>query len=143
MFDVDLSGLSVFANGALMSSKAQGGLWEPNAPAYTLAGGLIYSQSKQGGWRFSLIDKLVGQQYSDVSDFKLYELAAYNDLSATIGYSFSKFDLSVSADNLLGSRAATLITEGGTTPQPNTATSSDQYFYQAPMSVMMAIRVHT
>jgi iron complex outermembrane receptor protein len=142
LFDVDLSGLSVFANGALMSSKAQGGLWEPNAPAYTLAGGLIYNQSKQGGWRFSLIDKLVGQQYSDVSNFKFYEMPAYNDLSVTIGYAFSRFDLSVSADNLLNSRATTLITEAGSTPETNPATSNDQYFYQAPMSVMMAVRVH-
>jgi iron complex outermembrane recepter protein len=144
LFDVDLSGLSVFANGALNSSKAQGGLWEPNAPAYTLAGGLIYHQSKQGGWRFSLIDKLVGQQYSDTNNLKFYEMAAYNDLSATVGYAFSQFDLSLSADNLLNSRATTLITENTAgVAQTNPATSLDQYFFQAPISVMMTLRVHT
>jgi iron complex outermembrane receptor protein len=143
LFNVDVSGLSLFANGALMSSKAQGGLWEPNAPAYTLAGGLIYHQAPQSGWRFSLIDKLIGPQYSDTTNVKFYELPAYNDLSLAVGYTLSHMDISVSADNLLSSRATTLITENTAgIAQTNPATSLDQYFFQAPLSVMLTVRAH-
>jgi iron complex outermembrane receptor protein len=133
-------GLSVFLNGSLMSSKAQGGLWEPNAPAYTLAGGILF---KSENWKFGVIDKVVGQQYSDAANLKFYKLPAYNDLSATIGYAFGNYEVDVSADNLLGSRAAILITEATNgVAQTNPATSLDQYFFQSPMSVMVTLKAH-
>lgn len=106
LFDVNLQGLSVFANGALMSSKAGNHTWEPNAPNWTAAAGLLY---KENGWTFSLIGKVVGQQYSDTANFKYYELPAYNNVSGSIGYDFGKAEFAVSADNLLESRAATLL----------------------------------
>ena len=130
----------MFLNGSLMSSKAQGGLWEPNAPAYTLAGGILF---KSANWKFGVIDKVVGQQYSDAANLKFYKLPAYNDLSATIGYAFGNYEVDVSADNLLGSRAAILITEATNgVAQTNPATSLDQYFFQSPMSVMVTLKAH-
>jgi len=141
LLGMDVQGLSIFANGALMRSVAAGGLWEPNAPFWTTALGVLYQQN---GWKFGLIDKLTGQQYSDSANLKFYELPAYGDLNATVGYTVGNLEFDVSADNLTNSRATTLITEGTAgVAQTSTATSTDQYFFQAPMSVMATIKVHT
>jgi iron complex outermembrane receptor protein len=137
LMGLDVTGLSMFANGALMRSKAQTGLWEPAAPFWTAALGILYQNS---GWRFSIIDKYTGQQYSDATNTKSYELGAYGDFSASIAYDFANYEIGVNADNLFNSRAATLITEGGT--GTGVATSTDQYFFQAPMSVMVTLKAH-
>ena len=57
-----------------------------------------------------------------------------------IAYDFSKYEVAVNVDNLFSSRAAVLITEGGTGSSP--ATSTDQYFFQGPMSVMVTLKAH-
>ena len=137
LLGMDVTGLSMFANGAIMRSVAQGGKWEPNAPYWTAAVGILYQQN---GWRFGIIDKYTGQQYSDVSNIKAYELPAYGDFSATIAYDFANYEVALNADNLFNSRAATLITEGGSGTSP--LTSTDQFFFQAPMSVMATLKAH-
>lgn len=140
LFGVDVTGLSVFLNGALMSSLASGGKWEPNAPNYTFALGLLY---KSDDWRFGLIDKLTGQAYNDTDNLKYYEYPAYNNLDATIGYTIANFDLSLNADNLLNSRQPLVITENtNNSAQTNPATSLDQYIYQAPVSFMFNVKAH-
>ena len=85
-----------------------------------------------------MIDKLVGQQFSDASNSKFCELQPYNDLNATIGYSSALFELDVSANNLLGSRETILITPGGT--GTSAATSTDRYFFQPPTSVVATLK---
>jgi len=137
LLGLDVTGLSMFANGALMRSVAQTNLWEPNAPFWTAALGVLFQSSN---WRFSIIDKYTGQQYSDVTNIKAYELPAYGDLSASIAYMFANYEIGINADNLTSSRAATLIAEGGTGTDPNTST--DQYIFQAPMSVMVTLKAH-
>jgi iron complex outermembrane receptor protein len=141
LLGMDVTGLSMFANGALMRSVAQTNLWEPNAPFWTAALGVLFQNSS---WRFSIIDKYTGQQYSDVSNFKFYELPAYGDLSASIAYMFANYEIGINADNLTSSRATTLITEDGkgVALETNPATSNDQYFFQAPMSVMVTLKAH-
>ena len=137
LLGLDVTGLSMFANGALMRSVAQTNLWEPNAPFWTAALGVLFQSSN---WRFSIIDKYTGQQYSDVTNIKAYELPAYGDLSASIAYMFANYEIGINADNLTSSRAATSITEGGTGTSVNTST--DQYIFQAPMSVMVTLKAH-
>ena len=141
LLGMDVTGLSMFANGAMMRSVAQTNLWEPNAPFWTAALGVLFQNSS---WRFSIIDKYTGQQYSDVSNFKFYELPAYGDLSASIAYMFANYEIGINADNLTSSRATTLITEDGkgVALETNPATSNDQYFFQAPMSVMVTLKAH-
>jgi iron complex outermembrane receptor protein len=140
LLGMDVQGLSMFANGALMRSVAQGGKWEPNAPYWTAALGLLYQNS---GWRFSLIDKYTGQQYSDTQNFKFYELPAYGDFSATIAYAFSNYEVGITGDNLFSSRSTVSISEDSkTAPETNPATSNDQYIFQAPMSVMVTLKAH-
>jgi iron complex outermembrane recepter protein len=140
LFGQDLHGLSVFANGALMSSKADGGKWEPGAPAWTAAAGILYQTHE---WKFGLIDKLVGPQFSDTSNQKYYELHTYGNLTATAGYTLDlqgvgSAELSVNVDNLLDSRKDTLITENGFVGTAfKWQNSVDQYFFQAPRSVFV------
>lgn len=148
LLGMNVQGLSMFANGALMRSVQGGGSpaafpgrWEPGAPFWTAALGLLFQESN---WRFSLIDKYTGQQYSDQSNFQFYKLPAYGDLSASIAYMFSNYEIGINADNLLNSRATTLITEDGkgVALETNPATSNDQYTFQAPMSVMVTFKAH-
>jgi iron complex outermembrane receptor protein len=134
---MDVTGLSMFANGALMRSVAQTNKWEPNAPFWTAALGVLFQNSS---WRFSIIDKYTGQQYNDATDIKAYELPAYGDLSASIAYMFSNYEIGINADNLLNSRSVTVISEGGT--GTSIALSTDQYQFQAPMSVMVTLKAH-
>jgi iron complex outermembrane recepter protein len=134
---LNVEGLSVFANGALMRSKASTGYWEPNAPFWTSALGLLFQSSS---WRFSLIDKYTGQQYNDTTDIKAYEMPAYGDLMASIAYDFANYEVGLNVDNLLNSRAVTVISEGGT--GTSIALSTDQYQFQSPMSVMVTFKAH-
>ncbi|HTW36277.1 MAG TPA: TonB-dependent receptor [Rhizomicrobium sp.] len=140
LFGYDVHGLSAFANGALMSSKADGGLWEPNAPMWTAAAGILYQSSQ---WKFGLIDKLVGPQYSDTDNLKYYELHTYGNLTATAGYALEwqgvgSAELSLNVDNLLDSRKDTLITEAtNNVAATSWQNSLDQYFFQAPRSIFV------
>ena len=154
LFGNDVRGLSLFANGAVMRSVAGGSAktpsgssyWEPNAPFWTAALGILYQQPN--GLKFGLIDKYTGQQYSDAANVKFYELPAYGDLSATVGYVFGDFEFDVTADNLTNSRVATVITEatapvvGQPYTPPSNATSLDQYQFQAPRSVQFTLKAH-
>ena len=75
-FSGDLDGLATFLNVSLISGKSNG-LWLKQVPMWTAAGGLTY---KSGDYKLSLIDKLVGQQYSDNADTRFYKLRAYNNM---------------------------------------------------------------
>ena len=86
-------GLSVFANGSLNSSKSQG-IWIKQAPMWTSATGVIY---KSDAWKFSLIDKVVGQQYSDSTNTQFYKLGAYNNMDFKGSYDFSNYRVQRSA----------------------------------------------
>jgi iron complex outermembrane receptor protein len=75
-FDGDLDGLAMFLNGSLISGKSNG-LWLKQVPMWTGAAGITY---KNGDYKLSLIDKLVGQQYSDNADTRFYKLGAYHNM---------------------------------------------------------------
>lgn len=136
---MDVTGLSVFANGALMTARSAG-KWLANAPNYTAALGVLY---KNDEWKFALIDKLTGQAYNDTVNLKYYELPAYNNLNAVFGYTLGNLDFNISADNLLNSRQPLTISENTTgVAQTNPATSLDLYQFQAPTSFMFTLRAH-
>ena len=75
-FDGDLDGLAVFLNASVISGKSNG-LWLKNVPNWTAASGVTY---KSGDFKLSLIDKVVGQQYSDNANTRFYKLGAYNNM---------------------------------------------------------------
>jgi iron complex outermembrane receptor protein len=141
-FGVDLTGLSLFVNGALMSSKATNGptsgRWEPNAPKWTAAAGLLY---KQNGLKLGLIAKITGPQYSDTANNSTYYLPQYSNVNFTAGYEFlDNYELDLNIDNLLDSRATLAVTEGGT--GTSLATSTDQYIFQAPRAFEVTLKAH-
>ncbi len=120
-FDGDLDGLALFLNGSLNSSKS-GGKWLKQAPMWTSAAGIFY---KQDNWKLSLIDKLVGQQYSDNADNPFYKLGAYNvmDFKGSMTYGALEFELGLF--NLLNSRDLASITiNDKTIAAGNTTTTS-------------------
>jgi len=133
-FDGELEGLSVFLNGSLSSAKTQG-KWIKGAPMWTSASGIFY---KMGIWKFSLIDKLVGQQYSDAGNTAFYKLGAYNnmDFKGSVTYGPLEFGLGIS--NLLNSRSLAAVGINDKSPIggsnvndiANRGLSLDQYSYQ-------------
>ncbi len=142
-FDGDLEGLAVFLNGSLNSSKS-GGKWLKQAPMWTSASGIFY---KRDFWSLSLIDKIVGQQYSDNTDTTFYKLGAYNvmDFKGSVTWDNLQFNLGVF--NLLNSRSLASVgivdktPLGGTsvndfTNRPN---SLDQYYFQPSRSFQVGV----
>ena len=99
-FDGDLQGFSVFVNASVGSAKS-GGLTLKQAPLWTSAQGLFY---KSGDWTLSLIDKVVGQQYSDNADTPFYKLPAYTNLDFKGSYTVGPVEFGFSISNVLNSR---------------------------------------
>jgi iron complex outermembrane receptor protein len=147
-----LDGLAVFANGSLNSAKS-GGLQLQQAPLWTGAGGLIY---KAHSFKLSLIDKVVGQQYSDNADSRFYKLGAYDNLDFTGTYDLGDLiegsDIEVGGGiyNVLNSRdiVALKINDkhplGGASAEDivNRPNSLDQYYFMPERSFQFNIKAH-
>jgi iron complex outermembrane receptor protein len=145
-----LDGLMAFANGSINSAKS-GGAQLQTAPYWTAAAGLVYNYE---GFKFSLIDKTVGQQYtSNVRTFGptgvFYKLPAYSTVNLTTGYDFGKFELSVNVNNLFDDRS--LVSVKGTSAiggasslqdYANRGSSTDQYYFQSSRSYWVTFKVH-
>jgi iron complex outermembrane receptor protein len=143
-FDGDLEGLSVFLNGSLNNSKT-GGKWVKQAPMWTSASGVFY---KMGIWKFSLIDKVIGQQYSDATNTTFYKLGAFNNMDAKGSVSWENLEFGLGIFNLLNSRslAAVGINDkapiGGSSVEDigNRGSSLDQYYYQPSRSFQLTVK---
>ena len=142
-FDDFLQGLSVFLNGSLMSSKSQG-LWIKSAPMWTAASGIFY---KMDEWKLSLIDKLVGQQFTDTANTHFYKLGAYNEMNFKGSYSFSNYEFEIGIYNLLNSRSLASVGINDKSPiggvnvydYTNRQSSLDQYYFQPSRSVQFTV----
>jgi len=143
-FDGDLEGLAVFLNGSLNSSKS-GGKWLKQAPMWTSASGIFY---KMGIWKFSLIDKLVGQQYSDNTNTSFYKLGAYNVMDFKGSVSYENLEFGVGIYNLLNSRSLASVGINDKTPlgganvydYTNRPNSLDQYYFQPSRSFQFTLK---
>lgn len=161
-----LEGLTVFANGSLNSAKAHSDPLNPNSPSFqdknapfwTAATGLIY---KHDGWKLSLIDKIVGQQYADapgkrvfVGGSEFYRIGAYNKMDFTGYYDLGDIagaDVEIGGGvyNILNDRSLVAVTINDKVPsgasvqdiahRPN---SLDQYFFMPERSYQFTIKVH-
>jgi iron complex outermembrane receptor protein len=137
VLDGALNGLSVFLNGSLMSAKSAG-VWLKNAPNWTMAQGLIY---KQGPYKFSFVNKLVGPQYQDNKQTKFYQLHTYDNADVKASYTFGAVEMGVGVYNIFNSRSLAAVTINDATGAPiggssvydtaNRGSSLDQYFFQA------------
>ncbi|HMH65661.1 MAG TPA: TonB-dependent receptor [Rhizomicrobium sp.] len=143
-FDGDLEGLSVFLNGSLNSSKT-GGKWVKQAPMWTSASGVFY---KMGIWKFSLIDKVIGQQYSDANNTTFYKLGAFNNMDAKGSVTYENLEFGLGIFNLLNSRSLAAVGINDTAPIGgssvedigNRGSSLDQYYYQPSRSFQFTVK---
>jgi len=143
-FDGDLQGWAVFVNGSLNSSKS-GGKWLKQAPMWTSAGGIFY---KWDMWKVSLIDKVVGQQYSDNTNTNFYKLGAYNVMDFKGGLTWENYEVNLGIYNLLNSRS--LVSVGINDKPPlsgssvydyiNRSSSLDQYYFQPSRSFQLTVK---
>ena len=142
-FDGMLDGLVLFLNGSLNSSKT-GGKWVQQAPMWTEASGLVY---KTDMYKFSIINKLVGQQYSDTSNTQFYKLGAYDNTDVKAALMVGHFELGVGIYNLFNER--NLLSVGINDKNPiggvnvhdllNRGSSLDQYYFQPSRSFQISV----
>jgi len=133
-FEGALEGLSVFLNGSVGSGKT-GGKWIKNIPMWTSAQGIFY---KRGAWKISLIDKVVGQQYTDNSNSTFYKLGAYSNMDFKTSVTEGPLEFGLSVSNVLNSRSIGAVSindkspiGGGSVNDIFSRTSSlDQYYFQ-------------
>lgn len=145
-FAGELDGLAAFLNGSLGTAKTDG-LWIKNAPNWTMAGGLIY---KTDLFKISLIDKLVGQQYSDNANTRFYKLGAYNVMDLKGSVTVGNMELGLGIYNLLNSRSLASVTINDSTPLGgssaydwvNRPNSLDQYYFQPERSFQVSLKAH-
>jgi iron complex outermembrane receptor protein len=143
-FDGDLEGLAVFINGSLNSSKTQG-KWIKGAPMWTSASGVFY---KMGIWKLSLIDKLVGQQYSDSANTTFYKLGAYNVMDFKGSANWENLEFGLGIYNLLNSRSLAAVGINDKSPLGGSSVydyinrpgSLDQYYFQPSRSFQFTIK---
>ncbi len=143
-FDGDLEGLSVFLNGSLNNSKT-GGKWVKQAPMWTSASGIFY---KMGIWKFSLIDKVVGQQYSDATNTTFYKLGAYNNMDFKGSVTWDNLEFGLGVFNVLSSRSLASVGINDKTPiggssvndYTNRGSSLDQYYFQPSRSFQVTVK---
>jgi iron complex outermembrane receptor protein len=145
-FDGDLQGWAVFLNGSLNSSKS-GGKWLKQAPMWTSASGIFY---KSGMWKFSLIDKVVGQQYSDNTNTSFYKLGAYNVMDFKGGLTWENYEIDLGIYNLLNSRSLASVGINDKSPiggasvydYVNRPSSLDQYYFQPSRSFQLTVKAN-
>ena len=137
-----LDGLVMFVNGSINSSKTQG-KWVKQAPMWTEASGLVY---KTDLFKISLINKLVGQQYSDATNTQFYKLGAYDNTDFKASVTFGQFELDLGLYNLFNDR--NLLSVGindSATVGANVhdltgrGASLDQYYFQPPRSYQISL----
>ena len=113
-------GLTLFANGALISAKQLANAANPgagiagnpaetltNAPKWTDAVGAIY---RNGPYAASLSYKQSGAYVGGYSGAQALNLPGYDTLDGSIGYDFGRFQLKLQGFNLLDKRAITSYT---------------------------------
>ena len=137
-----LDGLVFFVNGSLNSSKT-GGKWVKQAPMWTEASGLVY---KTDFYKISLINKLVGQQYSDVSNSQFYKLGAYENTDLKAALLVGNFELGVGIYNLFNERNLlsvgindTATIGANVNDLAGRGSSLDQYYFQPSRSFQISV----
>ena len=141
-----LDGLSIFANGSVSRAKSAG-LWIKQAPMWTAAGGLMY---KTGFFKMSVIDKAVGQQYSDKTlvTSSFYKIPAYNNMDFKASFDVDRWEFAVGVYNVLNARSLVQIAQNDSTPIGganardliNRGSSLDQYYFMPSRSVQMTVK---
>ena len=107
--------------------------------------GIFY---KAGMWKFSLVDKVVGQQYSDNTNTTFYKLGAYNVMDFKGGLTWENYEVNLGIYNLLNSRSLASVGINDKAPiggssvydYTNRPNSLDQYYYQPSRSFQLTVK---
>jgi iron complex outermembrane receptor protein len=142
-FNGMLDGLVFFMNGSIMSSKT-GGKWVKQAPMWTEASGLVY---KTDMFKISIINKLVGQQYSDSANTQFYKLGAYDNTDFKASLMVGHFELGLGLYNLFNERNLLAVTINDKNPiggvnvhdLVDRQSSLDQYYFQPSRSFQISV----
>jgi iron complex outermembrane receptor protein len=136
-FQGALDGFSIFASGSINNSKTQGQTIKL-APLWTEANGLVY---KFDGFKLSLIDKLVGQQYVGKQTYTavqsaFYKLPAYNNMDFKGSWTLGAWEVAAGVNNVLSQRNILAVTVNDSAPIGSSisnlgsrGSSLDQYFF--------------
>jgi iron complex outermembrane receptor protein len=112
---------------------------------WTSASGVFY---KMGIWKLSLIDKLVGQQYSDSANTTFYKLGAYNVMDFKGSANWENLEFGLGIYNLLNSRSLAAVGINDKSPLGGSSVydyinrpgSLDQYYFQPSRSFQFTIK---
>ena len=112
---------------------------------WTSAQGIFY---KSGIWKFSLIDKVIGQQYSDATNTTFYKLGAFSNMDAKASITYENLEFGLGIYNLLNSRSLASVgindkaPIGGSRVEDigNRGSSLDQYYFQPSRSVQFTLK---
>jgi len=144
-FDGFLDGLSAFASYSYNSDRSQH-LYLSQAPLWTAADGFVY---KWDIFKISLIDKLVGPQYSDIANTQFYKLTTYNNTDLKLGVTMAPgweleggFYNIFNQRNLLAVKINDKTPIGGSSVYNVTARGSslDQYYFAPPASFQVTLK---
>jgi iron complex outermembrane receptor protein len=128
-----------------LNNSKTGGKWVKQAPMWTSASGIFY---KMGIWKFSLIDKVVGQQYSDGANTTFYKLGAYNNMDFKGSVTWDNLEFGMGVFNVLSSRSLASVGINDKTPiggssvndYTNRGSSLDQYYFQPSRSFQVTVK---
>jgi iron complex outermembrane receptor protein len=111
---------------------------------WTEASGIVY---KTDMFKVSLVNKLVGQQYSDTSNSQFYKLGAYDNVDLKTSVTVGNFELGLGLYNLFNER--NLLAVGINDKNPigganvhdllNRGASLDQYYFQPSRSFQISV----
>jgi len=138
-----LKGVSVFASGSINDAKSAG-KYIKQAPLWTQATGIVY---KIGAFKFSMIDKIVGPQYSDNTNTEFYKITTYNNMDIKGTYTLDNYDFTVGIYNVLNQRNLLAVTINDSAPigganvydVNNRGSSLDQYYYAPATSIQFSV----
>ena len=126
-------GIAVFANGSVNSAKTKDTHKTiAKAPLWTAAAGVILKYGSAGA---SLVDKIVGPQWSIAGEPAAYKMSSYNTTDLTVTYDFPHVRLIGGVYNLFNSTKITSLNAQGGTP------AFDQYYFQGGRSFQLTAKV--
>ena len=127
--------LSGFANGSINDAKDNATHLQVNhAPKNTAGVGLLF---KSGPWTASVIDKYVGEQWTQDGQPSLFHLPGYHQADLSVVFSWDRFKLQAQVQNIGGGQATTDIKPVNKT---NVASPYDQYYWQAPTNFQISLK---
>ena len=144
-------GLTMIVNGQIgKASDDVTHLWLPSVPNHTAMLGAVY---RSGGLRLSYTHKFTGQQYakslvyaaataSTPEQDETYILPGYSTGTAVASYTWDRFTVGASVDNVFNSRPTTAISLGSYTAANNSFNPVGTYYtFQSPRTVQASLKV--